>query len=297
MPNECPTSSFDLEKAISRLIAFFDLFEYPLTPWEVWHYLDERFRLSDIMAALDRLAGSGATAQEAAIGHQAGFYFLRGREKTITTRQQRHNYSQRKINIAKRFGRLFSWLPAVKVVAVANSLGGYNLRDGSDIDFFIITAAGRIWLSRLFCTGLAKILNRRPTARHKRDRICLSFYLADDHLALSELALPGFDPYFHYWQRSLIVLYNKDRKYQAFLAANRLPGGQAAKAVKNSGHLANHWEKMAKRWQLKIMPVALLSQNGGTGGVVLGDSIIKLYLSDRRLEFSKKYEEKIQVLA
>jgi len=288
------SSAEELKKAILRLVAFFDLFEYPLTPLEIRHYLDNKVAISRLSLALDELSASAGAIR---LDSSDGFYFLPGREETITTRRKRHNYSQRKIKIAKKIGYFFNLLPSVKMIAVANSLGGYNLRDGSDIDFFIITSARRVWLSRLFCAGLAKILNRRPTAKHKRDRICLSFYAASDYLDFSNLNLPGFDPYFYYWQRSLIVLYNKEEKYQEFLAANGLPGGKLGTETKKSFFFGDYLEKVVKNWQLRIMPAPLSSQNGQDSGVMLNDGIIKLYLLDRRREFLKKYEEKIRPLS
>jgi hypothetical protein len=292
MSNDDVKPTDDLVKAIKRLIAFFDLFEYPLSPLEMWHYLDQRFSLGEIMIALEQLPPT--------ITQENGFYFLTGRQETLKTRQQRYNYSQRKLRIAKRFSRLFILFPFVKAVTIANSLGAYNLRDGSDIDFFIITAPRRAWLSRLFCAGLAKLFNRRPSAGNKKDKLCLSFYVDAEHLNMSRLHLPVFDPYFFYWQRSLVLLYNKDKHYQKFLAANALlPNLTEVKTAqpKKLTRLGDYLEKMVKQWQLKIMPVNLLSQSQIGEGVVLEEGIIKLYLLDRRQEFLKKYEEKIESLA
>jgi hypothetical protein len=290
----------DLKEAVKRLIAFFDLFEYPLSIWEIYYYLDKKYEILEIQEAL-------RSSSSEVIEENNGFYFLHGRQNILVTRQARHNYAQRKIKIARRFGAAFNKLPFVKAVAVANSLGGYNLRDGSDIDFFIITAANRVWLSRLFCAGLAKLLNSRPTAKNKKDKICLSFYLAEDSLDLSVFSLPSADPYFFYWQRSLILLYNKDKTYERFLKINNLPGkhyeiGQTEPGNHSrlSGFVIrfwNHLERAARSWQMKIMPADLLEQSRRSSGVVLGDGVIKLYLSDRRLEFFKKYEEKLKLLA
>ena len=62
------------------------------------------------------------------IAEQNGFYFLCGREAIVEIRQKRYNYSCAKLKIAKQFSRLFSYLPYVKVVAVANLLGDHNLK-------------------------------------------------------------------------------------------------------------------------------------------------------------------------
>ncbi|MFA5184448.1 MAG: hypothetical protein WC456_02865 [Patescibacteria group bacterium] len=281
-----------LETAIIKVVAFFDLFEHPLTAYEIWKNIEQPAELSEILTVLDKLP--------AALGCRNGFYFLAGREEIVTTRQKRHNYTDRKIKIARRFTKFFQLFPSVRMIAVANSIGQYNLRDESDIDFFIITAPGRLWLSRLYCTGLAKLLNSRPTPQAKRDKICLSFYISDDHLDISDLRLTGADPYFDYWRRHLVLLYNKKGTYEKFLSAN---GNRPAQAdqERDKGQTARRslmsLENLAKRLQLKIMPPALAAAMNNSDGVVVNDSVLKLYQHDRRREFAEKYGQKINEIA
>ena len=282
-------SGSPLEKAIVKVIAFFDLFDYPLTVYEIWENLDKKTNLGDILNILGKM--------DSVVSGKDGFYFLSGRAEIIVIRQKRYNYSYCKIKIAQRFVRLFRLLPSVKVVAVANSLGQYNLRDGSDIDFFIIAAPRRLWLSRLYCTGLAKILNSRPTIKTKKDKICLSFYVSEDHLDISDLRLSGTDPYFDYWRRNLVLLYNKKRTYERFLVANNLKGGSATDLVPvyppRLGFFLNFFEDIAKKIQLKIMPAALTAIMNKSDGVVVNDSVLKLYREDRRRVYAEKYGKKI----
>lgn len=281
-----------LEKAIVNVIAFFDLFDYPLTAYEIRENLNRSVALVDIFNLLGQRSDL--------IEEKDGFYFLSGRSEIVMTRQKRYNYSYRKIKIARRFVRLFRLCPFVRIVAVANSLGQYNLRDGSDIDFFVITAPRRLWLSRLYCTGLAKVLNSRPTVKIKKDKICLSFYIAADHLDISDLRLSGADPYFDYWRRNLILLYNKNRTYENFLLVNGLVTAidkvqitAAADAILPTGFFLNFLENIAKKIQLKIMPAALAAAMNNSDGVVVNDSVLKLYREDRRRFYAEKYGEKI----
>lgn len=274
----------DLREAILKTIAFFDLFEYPLTSYEIWNNLNKKVKLSEI---------EGILIQEKAISQKNGFYFLLGREEIIITRQKRHNYSVRKMKIAQHFTYLFSFCPFVKVVALANSIGQFNLRDGSDIDFFIITKARRIWLSRLYCAGLAKILNSRPTANNKKDKICLSFFISEEHSNLDDLRLKGFDPYFDYWRPNLVLLYNKGRAYQQFLFSSTHSDPLAERLKLPRNFLLDILEVGAKKIQLKIMPLSLKTAISNSDGVVVNDEVLKLYQVDRRREYAQKYGLKI----
>lgn len=278
-----------LEKAIVKEIAFFDLFDYPLTAYEIWENLGQQHSLEYILSTLED--------SSSLIAEKNGFYFLSGRREIIITRQKRYNYSYRKIKIARRFASLFSILPFIRMIAVANSLGQYNLRDGSDIDFFIISAPRRLWLSRLYCTGLAKILNCRPTIKTKKDKICLSFYLAEDHLDISNLHLSGSDPYFDHWRQNLILLYNKNKTSERFLEANGLTEKNKrdsfAGCLFRPSFFFSLLENIAKKIQLKIMPSALAAAMNNSDGVVINDSILKLYREDRRRNYAEKYGKKI----
>lgn len=284
-------SNDKLREVIVKTVAFFDMFDYPLTAYEIYYYLDKRAPLEEILSLISSL------------NQKNGFYFLRNREEIIITRQKRHNYSVRKIKIAQRFSRLFVFLPFIRVIAVANSIGQHNLRDESDIDFFIITKARRVWLTRFYCAALTKLLNRRPTEKKKKDKICLSFYISTDHLDLIDLKLPDGDPYFEYWQRSLVLLYNKNRTYENFLAANNLFNSGNNKLEENEHFLTgskkespilNYLENFFKKYQLKIMPPALRPANSLSSGVVTSENVIKLYAPDRRQEYLTKYEQKIR---
>ncbi|MFA5109502.1 MAG: hypothetical protein WC458_03090 [Patescibacteria group bacterium] len=282
-----------LARTIIKTIVFFDLFEYPLTAYEIYKYSNRAAALGDILEELMTLD----------VATKNGFYFLRGREEIVATRQKRHNYACRKIKIAQRFARLFGFCPFVKMVALANSLGQHNLRDESDIDFFIITAPRRIWLSRLYCAGWAKILNRRPTATDKKDKICLSFYISEDRLNLDDLRLTGADPYFDHWRGNLVLLYNKEEMFNRFLRANDLPDIRPAApmsgltpADRRPGILDsfnNRLEGIAKKLQLKIMSPALKAAMNNSDGVVINDRVLKLYRRDRRREYAEKYGQKI----
>jgi hypothetical protein len=272
-----------LARDILRPLVFFDLFDFPLTAYEIWHYLERPGSLTDLIFVLEKLSPE-------IVGQRDGFYFLSGRENIVTTRKIRYNYSCAKIKIAKRFTRAFRLLPFVKTVAVANFIGDHNLRQEGDIDCFIITSARRIWLSRLFCAGLAKILNSRPTAKNKRDKICLSFYISQEHLDIRDLSLGDDDPYFYYWLRGLLPIYDSGDSYIQFLAANQLRGGVLPNLKKHQPSMMDGLEKMAKKWQLKIMSPALRQAMNNSDGVFISDSVLKLYLGDRRRLFAAKFK-------
>lgn len=287
-----------VKKEVLKPIIFLDLFDYPPTAFEIWRYLDEKISLFHILNSLDELL------EKKIIQNKDGFYFLYHRQEIVAIRQERYNYSCRKLKIARHFSLMFSWFFGVRAVTVANYIGHHNLRQGSDIDFFIITKPNTIWLSRLYCAGLAKLLNRRPTKNNKKDKICLSFYISEDSLDLTPLVLDGFDPYFYYWQRGLVNLKNKGKTWHNFLLANQLIVNNqiSSSMIKRQDKedkykiveiIIRAMENIAKKIQLKIMDPELSAAANNSDGVFISDQTLKFYLRDRRRYFADIFKLKI----
>jgi hypothetical protein len=267
---------------IREIIVFFDMFDYPLTSWEVEKYCDlPSPRLDAVETSLGEMSNyelrtsnifndeHASFFREGKTTTADGFYFLLGRESIIETRKKRYNYSMRKLKRAKLIAKIFKIIPWIKMIAVGNIIGSYNLKDDSDIDLFIITEKNRIWLSRFFCVVITKILNLRPTPKNSRDKICLSFFVSEENLNLEKLMLKetkfpsllrrsGYegragnlvssspDVYFIYWLAGLYPIYTNNT-WSKFYEANNwlknyLPNWQAGE-FNNKFNAGKPWPK------------------------------------------------------
>jgi hypothetical protein len=283
------------DKQILQTLSFFDVFSQALSKFEIYEYLNFKCSLSDIEESLELMGDR--------IGSKDGFYFLPGRDLLVEERSKRYNYFKRKIKIAKNFSKIISFIPSVRAVAVSNIISSHNLRDGSDIDFFIITRKNKIWLTRFFCAGIAKILNLRPNKKTKRDKICLSFYISEDNLNLEKYLYSEDDFYFIYWIVGLEFLLDKDNISSKLISENNWLRKYLPNLIKDSGdHCLSvfsrkekcFWEKICKNLQIKIMPEELKKQECSFGGVVLKDDIIKLFLEDKRPLFIEKFNDNLK---
>jgi len=293
-----------IQEAVLKTVIFFDLFNYPLTNWEIWQYLKLEISLGVLEQAVLDLVLAGSLEQ------YDGFYFLPGRAEIIETRRERYNFANYKIKLARRATKLFKWLPSVKLVAVANLIGHHNLRNESDVDIFIVSSPNRLWLTRLFCTGLMKITKQRPTKECKRNKMCLSFYAAADGLAMEPLRFKPSDPYFDHWFLGLYPIYDNDK----YLAYMRFKNPWLKKSFPNSLLLrenfpdnyfsknlldkilyygANVLNAWSKKIQVAIMPKVLKDLANKDTGVVLNDQILRFYLKDKRQEFLDKYNKRL----
>jgi len=302
----------ELSEAIIKIVVFFDLFSYPLTAYEVWRYLGIIADFEEIPAELEKLV------KDEYLEETQGFYFLPGQKSLINIRKQRYHFTNRKLKIARRAVRLFSLLPTVRLAALSNLIGHHNLRDGSDIDIFIVAKENRIWLTRLFCAGLMKILRQRPTPSKKRDKICLSFYVDTKNLNLKEMTTGPDDQYFNFWLAGLYPLYDRGAYYHQLMSENLwlkdyLPNGDFLLSNQSYRESPNAWYKsrlVVKSWrlfidyferkaesiQMSIMPLALKQKANLDSRVIIKPGVLKLYLLDRREEFARRYKERLRRL-
>ncbi|MDA3802554.1 MAG: hypothetical protein PF488_01485 [Patescibacteria group bacterium] len=280
-----------LSNNLLRLFSFFDIFKHPLTFWEIKNYINETKKEDSIiiLKTLDLLI------EKEIIKFEKGFYFLKDSENIVDIRKKRYNYYQRKLKKAKTFSKLFSLLPFVKMIALVNMIGKFNLKDKGDIDFFIITKANSIWITRLYCAGIAKVLNSRPSKKTKKDKICLSFYISENNLNLEKLKYENGDPYFDIWEKDMDVIFDRDNYFNKFRQANlKNNNNKEENEFKSSKKILNKLEYLAKLLQLKIMPKSLIKAAKLNKGVVINNNVLKLYLVDKRLIIKEKYEQKIR---
>lgn len=289
----------DLKQAIMEVIVFFDMFDFPLTAWEIWKYLAIKCDLADVRKVL------ASEDCKKKIGNKNGTYFLPGREQIYETRMNRYNYANAKFKKALRIASLYRIFPWVKMIAVVNMFGANNLKQEGDIDLFIVAKRNRIWLTRFCCTGLAAVLRLRPTPQNVRDKFCLSFFISEANLNLQNLLLPS-DTHFGYWLANFIPIYNVDNTWSDFMAANgwlneRLPNWQptndrrltAGKGFVLLEFIFGWLEPIVKNWQMNHLPAKIKAMANQDTRVVVNDSILKFHVNDRREEYNKNYKSRI----
>lgn len=315
MSSAAPTQ---LELAILKTVIYFDLFSYPLSIFEIWRWLwDESgaelssVTLGEVQHVLGTSDWLGSRIDEV-----EGLYVLKGKTDHIAIRQRRYVIAERKYTKAIRIARLISCLPHVRAISVCNNLAFSNARDESDIDLFIVTAPGRTWTARFWTAGLLKLFGLRPSAKRSRDMFCVSFFLSADALSIESVALEGGDPYLAHWVAQLIPLYDPEGMQTRFATANTwihrsLPHARATSTSPRRRitgmRVIQHVieviascvpERVYRSMQARILPPALRTEvNRDRKHVVMTDSMIKLYTTDRRAGYRTQFFEHIRTYA
>jgi hypothetical protein len=168
-----------LARAILRTLLYSDLFDYPLTPAEIAHYLIGQPSTPDEVRAC--LACSSWLADRV-IGLN-GYLALRGREAVIARRRARAAASERLWRRARRFVRVLRLFPFVRMIAITGSLAMQNSAAQEDIDVLIVTAPDRVWLTRALSIALVY------AGKLCGDTLCPNYVISERALALDRHTL------------------------------------------------------------------------------------------------------------
>jgi hypothetical protein len=301
-----------LEQAILRTVAYFDIFSYPLTPWEVWKWgMGEAVETYSYRAVKEALYSSSALQEK--LVHSSGFVFLKGRDELVGVRQERYRLALEKLDRAKRFTRTLVRIPFVRAVFACNSLGFANARAESDIDFFIIAERGHLWIVRLLAAGWAKFRKLRPVPGNRADKFCLSFFLSDDSLDLSAIRLEA-DPYLTMWLATLVPIYDPDNLRLTLWQSNTwaqtaLPNaaarGLAQQRKVPKSNIArilvpifrsSLFERMAERMQQRVLAPNLRTLANQDTRVILNRHMLKFHDNDRRQEYRQALASRLSHL-
>ncbi len=308
-----------LELFVINTLAYFDIFDYPLTLNEIRNYFltggmeGGQYSWQEIEKELQE-----NPKLKKIITTKSGFYFLRGREKIIEKRLSNYALAEKKLRLAHQAIKIFRFLPFVKLVAICNNLAYRNAGPESDIDFFVITKKGRIWQTRFCMILIITLLGLRPPKEKAKDKICLSFFITEEEMDLSKIKIAGEDLYLVYWLATLRPVYQRDNFYDKFIEANfwlkkylpnwqpnklgfryRIEDNKINKLIYKfreficTGFLGDWWENFTKNLQDKLMSQKKkdLAVVGDTR-VIINDNILKFHENDRRAEYQQKFEQK-----
>ena len=297
-------------------IVYFDQFDFPLTEAELKRWSFSEFVLDSVGIGLNKSSPFGRSLDMSSIRREIeskqGFYYLQGREEIVETRKQRYIIADHKFQRALKFAKLFRLLSSVRMIAVCNSLAFSNARTTSDIDFFIVTRPGTIWLTRFWLQAFLRLFRLRPHDHGVsiEDAICLSFFTTEDNLDFENLQITKPDIYLALWLSQLITVYDPDNIYNEIWQRNSwvrdiLPEAQAYNLAPQRRIAYTAWskvftlltcgflEKKFKKIQKKLLPDSLRIMANKDVRVVINDKMLKFHSNDRREEMYNKWREKL----
>lgn len=195
-----------LEAAILRTVLYADVFDFPMKPEEIHHFLisDDPISLAEINQTLRQ---SRWLKQKLQLMDEYVIY--EGRAEIARIRQKREAASQDLWPQALYWGRWLAALPFVRMVALTGALAVRNAADDDDdLDYMLITSPHRVWLARAFAIAVVRI------GRLRGVKICPNYVLAETSLIQTRQ-----DVFLAHEVAQMIPLYGNDY-YRRFREAN-----------------------------------------------------------------------------
>jgi predicted nucleotidyltransferase len=165
-----------IKENILETLAYFDLFDYPLTRAEIFLFMKSKHDFEVFDDALKCLLGSE-------IIHQFdNFYSLKNDQYLVVRRNEGNKKAAELIKIAKKVGSLLIRFPYVRGIAISGSLSKNYADDDSDIDLFIITTKNKLWIARTIMHCFKKL----TFLVNKEHLFCMNYYIDEQQMEIAE---------------------------------------------------------------------------------------------------------------
>jgi hypothetical protein len=165
-----------LEISILKAVTYFDVFSYPLTLGEINFFLGQSATKEEISSAVESLVKTEHLWQF------NDLYSIRNDAGLTIRRIEGNELAGKYIKKARAVAKFLSWFPYIRGIAISGSLSKNFADKDSDLDFFIIAAANRLWIVRILYSVLFKI----ATAAGVKHWFCLNYFIDELDLTIKE---------------------------------------------------------------------------------------------------------------
>jgi hypothetical protein len=300
-----PKDVNNLKMNVYATMAYFDIFDYPLTIEEIGKYL--------LWSSAERNELWTFLNNDPGIQRYGDHYFFKGRRQIVDMRREREKVSEQYWRKVRKAVPWVQFVPFIRMAAVCNTLAINNATRDSDIDFFIVTKRGRLFLARTLLTLIFSVLGLRRHGKKVAGRICLSFYVTDESLDLESIKLGSGDIYLPFWMLTMKPVYGKEC-YEKLIAENswirkyfpRMAPDvevwpehrffRAAGRIREKiwgGSLGNRIETWlaAKQFERHHRNVKKL---GPEASVIVSEKMLKFHNVDRRQHYAEKFRQRFE---
>ncbi|HEX2609170.1 MAG TPA: hypothetical protein VHK91_17435, partial [Flavisolibacter sp.] len=165
-----------LKRDLLSTLAYFDLFDYPITGIELYSYLQTSCSYEEFQSVLKVLSS------ENQVFRLEDFYSLRNDFRLASRRKKGNLRARQLLKTADRIAGFLACFPFVKGVAVSGSLSKNFADEHADIDFFLITEKNKLWIARTFMHVFKKL----TFLVRKQHWFCMNYYVSEEGLEIRE---------------------------------------------------------------------------------------------------------------
>lgn len=168
----CPLEEKKRE-SILRVITYFEVFDYPLTIEELAKFT--HLPVDELAAYIDTLNDQNV------LSIHKKYVGIGNVSEKVSRREVGNKKAALLEKKATKNARQISRFPFVRGVLISGSFSkGFVAEDG-DIDYFIVTQPGRLWIARTFL-----ILYKKLFLFNSHEYFCVNYFVDEDHLEIEE---------------------------------------------------------------------------------------------------------------
>ena len=171
-----PNLASSAQEGILRCLNYFGLFRYPLTVDEIHRFGQFEFTVFELKQSLNHLLDEGR------VFHFDGFYTTKNSPEWAEMRRESNQRAADLLKKTPKYVRIIASFPFVRSIAISGSLSKFSAGNHADIDYFIITKAKRLWISRTLL-HLYKKLTFLTNSQHY---YCMNYFVDEEALSLKE---------------------------------------------------------------------------------------------------------------
>jgi hypothetical protein len=164
------------EQSIIKALAYFDIFNYPLTKEEITSFLDQPVAVDDVSEALQQLVAGNS------VFRLGNFYSLQYDHALHSRRTTGNHKAEALLTIAYKIGGFLYQFPFVRGIGISGSLSKNFADQQTDIDFFIITRANRLWIART----LMHLFKKLTFITGHQHLYCMNYYIDEEAMRIEE---------------------------------------------------------------------------------------------------------------
>ncbi|MBS1563632.1 MAG: hypothetical protein JST39_04550 [Bacteroidetes bacterium] len=169
-------SIYNMQNSVVRVLAYFDMFAYPVSEEEILFFLDTEAEPGLLRESLQKLL------QEKYIFRYDRFYSLRDDSSLAGKRIKDNQRAAEMMITARRVAAFLYKFPYVRGIGISGSLSKNVAGENADIDFFIITRANRLWIART----LMHLFKKLTFLVGKQHWYCMNYYVDEEALQVEE---------------------------------------------------------------------------------------------------------------
>lgn len=163
-----------LKTKILKSLSYFDIFKHPLEKEELVNLCTENGSDQGVNSVLSKLVD-----EETCFTIDEYYSLNEDIASLVETRKRNQLEAEKYFKKLPFYVKLIRSFPFVRGVAISGSLSKNIMFDDGDIDYFIITAPGRLWISRTLMIFFKKVF-----LLNSRKYFCVNYFVDENNLKI-----------------------------------------------------------------------------------------------------------------